>query len=267
MAFVIRSHFDNLASLLKLSNKNLNMEKNNNNIIPFAILGLALIICSVIFVSAWRSNYSSNQTITVTGSAKKEILSDLGFLRGSISVEAPTAEQAYQELKRQKPILTSYLASHGFAEKDIEFFTMNSFPIYEMSATGYQTNKVRGFNYNQRVEIKSTDVHKIKTISLDIPSLIEKGVSFNVEMPEYHYTKIADVKIEIQAEAAKDAMNRASKIALSTGRELGPMRSARMGVIQITPRLSNQISDYGVNDLSSIEKEITAVVTASFEIE
>ena len=45
------------------------------------------------------------------------------------------------------------------------------------------------------------------------------------------------------------------------------MRSARMGVIQITPRLSNQISDYGVNDLSSIEKEITAVVNASFEIE
>jgi hypothetical protein len=75
------------------------------------------------------------------------------------------------------------------------------------------------------------------------------------------------VKIEIQAEAAKDAMNRASRIALSTGRELDPMRSARMGVIQITPRLSNQISDYGVNDLSSIEKEITAVVTASFEIE
>jgi hypothetical protein len=136
-----------------------------------------------------------------------------------------------------------------------------------MSSAGYQTNKVRAYNYSQRIEIKSNDVNKIKSISLEIPSLIEKGVSFSVEMPEYHYSKIAEVKIEIQAEAAKDAMNRASRIALSTGRDLGPMRSAKMGVIQITPRLSNQISDYGVNDLSSIEKEITAVVTASFEIE
>lgn len=243
------------------------MENKNNNLLPFAILSAALIICSIIFVTAWRSNYSSNQTITVTGSAKKDIISDLGILRGAINVEAPTAESAYQELKRQKPILISYLASNGFPEKEIEFFTMNSYPIYEISPSGYQTSKVRAYTYSQRIEIKSSDVNKIKSISLEIPSLIEKGVSFNVEMPEYHYTKIADVKIEIQAEAAKDAMNRASRIALSTGRELGPMRSARMGVIQITPRLSNQVSDYGVNDLSSIEKEITAVVNASFEIE
>jgi len=243
------------------------MENKNNNLIPFLILAIALIVCSVIFVTAWRANYSSNQTITVTGSAKKDITSDLGILRGSISVEASTAEMAYQELKRQKPILIAYLASNGFPEKELEFFTMNSYPIYEMSSAGYQTNKVRAYNYSQRIEIKSNDVNKIKSISLEIPSLIEKGVSFSVEMPEYHYSKIAEVKIEIQAEAAKDAMNRASRIALSTGRELGPMRSARMGVIQITPRLSNQISDYGVNDLSSIEKEITAVVTASFEIE
>ena len=243
------------------------MENKNNNLLPFGILGIALVLCSVIFVSAWKSNYSSNQTITVTGSAKKDIISDLGILRGAITVEAPTAEMAYQELKRQKPTLISYLARNGFPEKEIEFFTMNSYPIYEMSPAGYQTNKVRAYNYNQRIEIKSNDVNKIKSISLEIPSLIEKGVSFNVEMPEYHYAKIADVKIEIQAEAAKDAMNRASRIALSTRRELGPMRSARMGVIQITPRLSNQISDYGVNDLSSIEKEITAVVNASFEIE
>lgn len=243
------------------------MENKNNNLVPFLILSIALIICSLIFVTAWRANYSSNQTITVTGSAKKDITSDLGILRGSINVEAPTAELAYQELKRQKPALIAYLAANGFPEKEIEFYTMNSYPINEIGPTGYQTGRVRAYNYSQRIEIKSNDVNKIKRVSLEIPSLIEKGVSFNVEMPEYHYTKIAEVKIEIQAEAAKDAMNRASKIALSTGRELGPMRSARMGVIQITPQLSNQISDYGVNDLSSIEKEITAVVNASFEIE
>lgn len=86
-------------------------------------------------------------------------------------------------------------------------------------------------------------------------------------MPEYHYTKIADLKIEVQAAAARDAMVRAQKIAEATDRDLGPMRNARMGVLQITPKLSNQISDYGINDLSSIEKEITAVVNASFEID
>jgi uncharacterized protein len=243
------------------------METRNSLIIPASIISISFLIAVIIFVSVWKSNQSANQTITVTGSAKKEIISDLGFLRGSLSVQAATADAAYKELQRQKPVLLSYLASKGFPQDKVEFFTVNSYPVYELNANGFQTNIIRGFIYSQRLEIMSTDVNKIKEISLDIPSLIEKGISFVVEMPEYHYSKIADLKVEVQSAAAKDAMVRAEKIAESTGRDLGPMRNARMGVLQITPKLSNQISDYGINDLSSIEKEITAVVNASFEIE
>jgi uncharacterized protein len=242
------------------------MNSRNDLLIPISILSLAFIICSVIVVSAWKSNYKSNQTITVTGSAKKQIVSDLAVLKGSLSVEAQTAEAAYRQLQNQKPVLISYLKSKGFPEDQIEFSTINSYPVYEIGQSGYQTGNIRGYNYSQRLELKSTDVNKVKETSLDISSLIEKGVYFNIEMPEYHYSKLAELKIEIQAEAARDAMIRAQKIAEATDRDLGPMRNARMGVLQITPVLSNQISDYGLNDLSSIEKEITAVVNASFEI-
>ena len=40
-----------------------------------------------------------------------------------------------------------------------------------------------------------------------------------------------------------------------------------MGVLQITPRFSNEVSALGMNDLTSIDKEITSVVSASFKIE
>jgi hypothetical protein len=243
------------------------MEKNNNLFLPAVIIGVSFIIGVVFFTNAWKSSQSANQTISVTGSAKKEIVSDLGFLRGTISVQSSTSESAFAELNRQKPILISYLERKGFPKDKIEFNTINSYPVYEMSEQGYQTGRINGYIYSQRIEIQSTDVNKIKELSLDITSLIEKGVSFNVEQPEYHYTKMADLKIEIQAAAAKDAMIRAQKIAEATDRDLGPMRSARMGVLQITPKFSNAISDYGINDLSSIEKEIIGVVNASFEIE
>jgi len=243
------------------------MDNKNNLIIPFAIIALAFIIGIIIFVSVWSSNRNADQTITVTGSAKKEITSDLGIFRGTINVEGNTAGDAYRILQQQKPILLDYLNSNGFSQDKVEFFTVNSYPVYEMNANGYQTNIVRAYVYSQRLEIRSPDVNKIKALSLSVTSVIEKGINFMVEMPEYHYTKIADLKIEIQAAAAKDAMVRAKKIAEATDRDLGPIRNARMGVIQITPKLSNAISDYGVNDLSSIEKEITAVVNASFEID
>ncbi len=240
--------------------------KNNPYLLPICVLSAAFIICSIIISSTWRANAMKDQTITVTGSAKKEIVSDLGFLRGTISANASSAQAAFRELNSQKPLLIEYLTGKGFPKDKINFFTVNGYPVYEISSTGMQTSNIICYNYSQRIEISSTDVQKIKEISLDISSLIDKGVNFMVEMPEYHYTKIADLKIEIQAMAANDAMKRAEKIAASTERTLGPLRNARMGVLQITPKFSNVISDYGVNDLGSIEKEIAAVVTASFEI-
>ncbi len=243
------------------------MEKNNHLFLPAVIIGISFILGVIVFTGAWKASQRANQTISVTGSAKKEIVSDLGFLRGTISVQSSTSESAFSELNRQKPVLVAYLESKGFSKDKIEFFTINNYPVYEMSDQGYQTGRVIGYVYSQRIEIQSPDVNKIKELSLDITSLIEKGVSFNVEQPEYHYTKMADLKIEIQAAAARDAMIRAQKIAEATDRDLGPMRNARMGVLQITPKFSNAISDYGINDLSSIEKEIVGVVNASFEIE
>ncbi len=243
------------------------MNEKTNQIVSFSILGIAFIIGVIIFVTSWRANQSANQTITVTGSAKLELVSDLGVLRGTVSTSSTSREYAYRELEIQKPILINYLVKYGFPKESIEFSTINSYPLYEIGPQGYQTGRVIGYTYNQRIEIISTDVNKIKAVSLDIASLVERGVTFSVDMPEYHYTNLADIKIQVQAAAAKDAMERAIKIAESTGRNLGPMRNARMGVLQITPKLSNMISDYGINDLSSIEKEITAVVSASFQIE
>ncbi|MGE5429439.1 MAG: SIMPL domain-containing protein [Syntrophomonadaceae bacterium] len=243
------------------------MKEKNLFLLPAAVLSAALIICAVIMALTWRANRKADQTITVTGSAKKEISSDFGVLRGTISARGMTAEAAYNELNRQKPVLFEYLASKGFPEDKITFFTISSFPVYEVGPNGAQTGRVLDYNYSQRIEINSTDVQKIRLISLEISSLVKKGVTFMVEMPEYHYTKLADLKIQIQAEAAKDAINRAERIAAAANRSLGSIKSARMGVLQITPKFSNMVSDYGVNDLSSIDKEITAVISASFQLE
>ena len=239
--------------------------KDNDFFFPSIVLALGLIISVSIFSYVWMDSRSSDQTITVTGSAKKDIVSDLAILRGSISLEAPAAETAYRALTSQRPILLEYLKDQGFPEDKVLLYQVVNTPVYDYNQDGVQT-RLRGYNYSQRIEIQSTDVKKIRQISLDISSIIEKGVYFTIEAPEYHYTKLAGLKIQIQAEAAKDAQIRAERIASATGRKLGPLRNARMGVLQITPKNSNQVSDYGVNDLSSIEKEITAVVNASFQI-
>jgi len=238
----------------------------NRLVLPAVIISIAAVLSTFIISAAFRKVKSDTQTINATGSAKKVIVSDLGIFRGMIMVEGSTASEAYQALQKQKPIIVNYLKGKGFPEDKINFQTINNYPNYYFNQNGQQTG-IRSYTASQMLDIESADVELIKAISLEVSSLVQQGVSFNVNPPEFYYTKIGDIKIEIQAEAAKDAMVRGQRIAEATGRKLGALKSARMGVIQITPENSNMISDYGINDVGSIRKEITAVVSAEFAIE
>jgi len=237
------------------------MEKYKE-IAPVSILSFTILLSIVILAFVWKSAKSAEQTITVTGSAKKTITSDLG-----IQVVSYDRKTAYQQLVSQAPTLITFLEKKGIKKDQVEMFPINGYSVNKMNDNGYPTNEVSHYVYSQRFEIKDSDVNKIKDLSLQLVSLVESGLDIQVDSPEYLYSKIDDEKVVIQAEAAKNAMDRAQKVAESTGRDLGPLRNARMGVIQITPPNSNMISDYGVNDNTSIIKEINAVVSASFEID
>ena len=68
------------------------------------------------------------------------------------------------------------------------------------------------------------------------------------------------------AAASADARLRADNIASATGAALGELRDARMGVLQITRPLSTEVSSWGIYDTDTIEKDVRAVVTATFGI-
>ena len=84
----------------------------------------------------------------------------------------------------------------------------------------------------QGFRVELTDVKLIKTISLELAGLVTQGVNVRTGMPEYLYTGLAEVKEEVQALAAEDAMRRARKVAAAAGATLGPIRDARMGVAE-----------------------------------
>jgi len=61
--------------------------------------------------------------------------------------------------------------------------------------------------------------------------------------------------------------SRAEQIATNSGCAIAEVRNARMGVLQITRPHSTEVSDSGLNDSSSIEKDVTAVVSLTFALE
>ena len=64
--------------------------------------------------------------------------------------------------------------------------------------------------------------------------------------------------------ATENARERAQNIAKKGNFRLGSIASVRVGIFQITPLHSTEVSDYGINDTTSIEKEIKSVVEIKY---
>ncbi|MEZ4388152.1 MAG: SIMPL domain-containing protein [Candidatus Krumholzibacteriia bacterium] len=237
-----------------------------NHVIAASILGLCFVAGTGILAHTWRGNVNAAQTLKVTGSAKLDLVSDLARLRLTVEGNGATAEAAWKDLQRQLPLVLGSMREQGVPDQAVERFPANSWSMDEFDSRGNRTGRVLSWTTSQDLQIEIADVELAKRLSLDLSGLVTEGVSVRLGQPEYLYLDLAAVKEEVQAMAAEDAMRRAQKVAAAAGARLGPIRDARMGVLQVTPRHSTVVSDYGVNDNSSIEKQITAVVHASFAI-
>jgi uncharacterized protein len=229
-------------------------------------LAIGLVIASVIGGWAFVKGKRGDQIITVTGSARKRIKSDLVIWKAGVSYQAPVLADAYRSLSENVPRVKSYLISKGIAENQITISSISSQTLHARNEQGEDTGQITGYSLRQELEVRSTDVEKIAQIAREATELINQGILLESMAPSYLYTKLGEEKITMLAEAAKDAKGRAERVAESTGSSIGSVRTARMGVMQITPADSNEVSDSGMNDTSSLEKDITAVVNVGFEI-
>ena len=245
----------------------MNGEKNNYLFNLGTALAMGFIISSLILGWANKGSKKGDDAITVTGSAKRRIASDLVLWSAGVSVEAPSLTEAYKQLTENVPRIKQYLLSKGIPENQMIVSSITTAQIKARDKDGNETSEIRGYTLSQSVDVRSTDVAKIGQIAREATELMNQGILIESGAPRYYYTQIGDLKIEMLGEAAKDAKERAERIAQSTGNSIGSVRSAKMGVLQITAADSTDVSDYGVYDTSTIEKDMTAVVNVSFAVD
>jgi uncharacterized protein len=244
-------------------------DKDNKSVIWIIIsliLAASIVISSYIVTAGIKEIKGPGNSLSVKGSAKKQITSDLVVWNGSFSSQSPILSDAFKALKESEGKVKSYLKSKGIDEKDIIFSSINTSTNFVILPNGMYSNQVDSYRLFQSVEIRSSDIEKITNVSRSSTDLINEGIQFQSNAPQYFYTKLADLKIDMIGLATEDAKARAEKMLSTTGNKVGRLNSATVGIFQITPLYSGEISDYGINDTSSIEKEINSVVTCEFEV-
>ena len=230
--------------------------------LQLVVFGIILSLVLFFGVNTITSSLSKD-TVYVTGSAYKIVKSDSGRLEFNISVRAADKAIAYKQVKKQIPLVLEYLKNKGV---EVEQKASNGYYNYKYDSRGNNTNEVAFYNLSQPFEIKSNDPEKIREISVDIQNLRDKGIDINVMRPEYFYSNLSDLKVDLLQEATKDAKQRATAMLKATHNRPGKIQSVQMGVFQITPVDSTNVSDMGISDTSTIDKKVTAVANIRFQI-
>lgn len=224
-------------------------------------LAAGLVCSSMLATTTWLK-VKNSQFITVKGSTHKNIESDLVIWQGNFSGEASQLLAAQHLLQANRVKVEQFLTGSGVTNFAFTPINIEEIKASLKDADGWVRQRTSGYRLSQAVRVESGDIDRIDR--LDTAPLVEQGMIFTTDMPQFIYTKAGEAKVEMLADATKDARARAEQIATQGGRTIASLHDADMGVFQITPRHATRTSWEGESDTGSRQKTITAVVTATF---
>lgn len=229
------------------------------------ILSAGLILSTIVGAYAFYSARSLDDVLTVTGSAKTEVMADK--VKWVTVINRPTTpktlKNGYDQMANDLVLVKKFYTDNGIDEKMLSIS-----PIFmdEVYSNYMATGQDKQYNLRQTFMIDSTDVDGITKLTKNTGSLISNGVVFSTQTLEYSYSKLPELRISLLSDAVTDARARAGELVDGTGKKVGKLKSASSGVVQVLAKGSNEVSDYGAYDMSTIDKSIMVTVKATFAL-
>lgn len=236
---------------------------------PQLFLGLLVVSLGLtIGASALRDGLEARtgqEMITVTGSARKRIISDTILWRASVTSTQPTPAAASKELAAWMDRVRSFLRDAGAQDGEVQVDPVSTDTIPELLPDGRgETGRLAGYRLSRSFEVRSSRVKEVTEIVQQSGTLLNEGIPLTAEPPKYLYARLSKIRPTLLADASRDAKTRGQRLVASAGGRLGRLQGVSAGVFQITAPDATDTSSEGVYDTSTIEKDVTAVVRLTF---
>ncbi len=231
------------------------------------IVGVAL---SFAFITIGQKVYdglthfrSYDRYITVKGLATKDVDADLAVWSITFNVTGETLAGAQESLSASEKTVRDFLNTNGIKADQIRLQNIN---VVDRKAQVYNNggDMTLRFILSQTLVARTNDTAAMVKASQNISDLVKAGVTLGDPngggngVPQYLFTKINDIKPELIAEATKNARLSAEQFAKDSGQEVGSIRTANQGYIQIEAR------DPGVPETESPQKSVRVVTTIDY---
>lgn len=237
------------------------------------VLGVAASLITSTFIASrsyearGKQGLSAVREITVRGSARVRVRSDLGEWRIEVAGDGKDLAGAFAVLAQGIERVQAFVKARGFADAETSISPISTLRNHVRDKEARDTNQIESYTLERTVVIKSAAVDRIAAACGDVTALLKDNVRVTSRVPQFFFSKAADLKVRIVGEATQDARARADEMATRSGCKVADVRTVRMGVVQITQPDSIEVSSEGVYDTSTIDKDVSVVVSAIFGIE
>ena len=242
------------------------------------IIGISIIITAFILGSAFKNRNENLDTISVIGLGTKDFVSDEILWSGSFTTKSFDIKEAYNKMISDQKIVSDFFLSKGFKKEEFTFgavqFNKRFREVrtentevayqtkYEQVFDGYEATQTISFSAKKNPEL----MKRIEEVSSKTSELINSGIELSSNSIQYTYSDLASLKQSLIENATKDAYERAEKIVKTADGDLGKLKTASMGVFQITGQGSTEDDSYGGNN-DTFSKNKTARITVRLEYE
>jgi hypothetical protein len=234
-------------------------------------VGVSVVTSTVVAARAYAQRGAQavavGRDITVKGSTRKRVVSDRAVWNIRVRGDGTELKTAFEVLEAGVVRVRAFLAERGFDDGHVGVGAIDTDMSYARDEKGNVTSQVVGYTLSRIFQVTTADVERVARAAGEVTALIREGVLVMSMAPEFYFAKLPELRIELMGLAAKDARARADEIAANAGCRVGEVRSASMGVLQVTQPNSTEVSGYGVYDTGTIEKDVTAVVTLVLGVE
>ena len=253
------------------------MTSNGNRIVVLAaaIVGVSLILGLALggyFIGKGAARFrSETRTVTVKGLVEKEVKADqvvwvLRFRRASEDIR-----DAHTKINSDREATISFLKNQGFKDENISRQPTRTIDKLAREYGQNQANERFRYIVTGSLLVKTTDIDLVNKALGETEELLKSGVLLdgqyegNTANPRYIMTTFNALRPQLLAEATKNARLTAQQFASDSGTQVGKIRSANQGIIQIFGSDGNDESS-PYSPTSTPLKKIRVVSTFEFEL-
>lgn len=206
------------------------------------------------------SHITSDSSVQVRGSAEMPVVADLATWALNLNASGDDLTVVQKQLSSDLGKIRAFLEKHGIPAADVE---MQSLSVSDARANQYSNNTGGDrFVVTGGVNVRTANLAGIAKAKNSLDELLGQGVVLTSSYgPNFAFTKLNDAKLDLVSKATAEAYKAAEQFAKDSGTQVGGIKRATQGSVQILGR------DSYLSESEQANKILRVVTTVDYTLE